>query len=236
MRESFRNQDMRAEQQLGEFMDAYFYSRLKANDGSPLTYTRMRDKNSQLKGIDVCIEAEERKIYIDEKASIYYSNAMLPTFAFELDSIQKGHMDPVEGWFINDDLKTGYYMLIWPNVKCYKPEKQGTQWVRKDLKKIVKEDFTIVEAMLIEKKELRIFLERKGYDRDYLSKYAKYIRDLYSKESDKQDQEITENVKISYSGQLAEKPINLVIRKEVLRDLAKAVYLISADGYASIKG
>ena len=30
--------------------------------------------------------------------------------------------------------------------------------------------------------------------------------------------------------------INLVIRKEILRDLAKRIYLVSEDGYASIKG
>lgn len=124
--ESFRNQDMRAEQRLGEFMDAYFYSKLKSKNGAPISFIRMSDRDSQLKGIDVCIETDGRKMLIDEKASVYYSNAMIPTFAFELDSIQRGHTEPVQGWFINDELMTEYYMLIWPNVKCFQ---QSGQWV-----------------------------------------------------------------------------------------------------------
>lgn len=82
--ESFRDQDMRAEQQLGEFMDTYFYSRLRSKIGRPLNFIRTSDKERQISGIDVCIESEGKKILIDEKASVYYSNAMIPTFAFEL--------------------------------------------------------------------------------------------------------------------------------------------------------
>ena len=50
------------------------------------------------------------------------------------------------------------------------------------------------------------------------------------------EKELIDGVRIMFSGQLAEKPINLIIRKEKLRSLAKRVYLVSADGFASIKG
>jgi len=231
--ESFRNQDMRAEQRLGEFMDAYFYSKLKSKNGAPISFTRMSDRDSQLKGIDVCIETDGRKMLIDEKASVYYSNAMIPTFAFELDSVQKGHAEPVQGWFINDELMTEYYMLIWPNVKCFQ---QSGQWVRKDIKNLTRDDFTIVEAMLVDKNDLRIMLEHKGYDKNHLIEYAKRFREMHYKSRGKEEKEITENVKITFSGQLAEQPVNLVVRKELLRNIAKGIYLISADGYASLKG
>lgn len=231
--ESFRNQDMKAEQQLGNFMDEFFYSKLVAKDGGEIKYTRMTDKESQLKGVDVCIETNGRKMIIDEKASVYYSNAMIPTFAFEIDSIQSGHDKPVDGWFINDELLTEYYMLIWPNVKC---TKEGQQWVRKDIKNLNKDDFTIVEAMLIEKAAIRLELQKAGYDRNRLLEYAKRLREMCIGESGKRENNLIENVKIAYSGQLAEKPINVVIRKELLRNLAKGIYLISSDGFATIKG
>lgn len=231
--ESFRNQDMRAEQQLSEFMDSYFYSRLHEKDGKPLHFERIRDPQLQLQGIDVCFEIDGKKWFVDEKASLYYSNAMIPTFAFEIDSLQKGHSNPVEGWFINDALKTQYYMLIWPNVKC---EKKGKQWVRKNISELTKYDFTIVEAMLIKKDDITIQLKKYGYDKKYFIDYAKGIRSLYGKENCKNEEDLCDNAKIVFSKHLAEQPINLVIRKELLKKLAKAIYLISADGYATIKG
>lgn len=233
MTESLRNQDMKAENELANFMDSYFYSQLVAKDGGKLSYKRISDRRVQLNGVDVCIEAANREMLIDEKASVYYSNVMIPTFAFELDSIQGGHSEPVEGWFINDELKTEYYMLIWPNIKCIR---DGNQWIRKDIKDISKDDFTIVEAMLIKKSDIRKVLERNGYDRPRLIEYSKKMRELYSKENSKQEKELMENVKITFSGQLAEKPINLVIRKELLKKLAKGIYLISEDGCAAIRG
>lgn len=233
MIESFRSQDMRAEQKLGEFMDSYFYSKLQSKDGSPLSFSRKSDKDSQLKGIDICIEIGGKSMLIDEKASVYYSNVMIPTFAFEIDSMQKGHTEPVEGWFVNDDLQTEYYMLIWPNVKCVQ---NGDKWVRKDIKFLKKDDFTIVEAMLIDKTEMRNMLEQNGFDKERLLEYARRLRKIHSNEQSKKEEQLFENVKIIFSGQLAEKPINLVIRKEMLQKMAKGIYLISADGFAKIKG
>lgn len=231
--ESFRDQDMRAEQRLGEFMDTYFYSRLKAKDGKTLNFTRMSDREKQLDGIDVCIELEDRRMLIDEKASIYYSNVMIPTFAFEVDSIQEGHLEPVPGWLINDRLRTEYYMLIWPNIKCMQ---QGNRWVRKDIKKLERDDFTIIEAMLIKKMDIRNALERKGFDIKRILEYANRMRHLYSDEVVRKEEKLTDDIKISFSCQLAEKPINLVIQKKFLKGLAQGIYLISSDGYAIVRG
>lgn len=231
--ESFRNQDMKAEERLGEFMDEYFYSRLKSKNGTSISFKRMKNKESQLNGVDILIEVGGRSIKIDEKASIYYSNAMIPTFAFEVDSIQKGHNEPVEGWFVNDSLETEYYMLIWPNVKCVQ---QNKQWIRKDIKSLKKDDFTIIEAFLIPKKDIRIELERCGYDRQHLLVYAKKMREMCKGQQKMEEEFVNDEMKFTFSGQLAEKPINIVIRKNLLRKLAKGIYLISEDGYATIKG
>ena len=230
---SFRVQDMKAEQKLGEFMDAYFYSKLKSKNGSALKCTRIHGRESQVKGIDICIETEGRRMLIDEKASLYYSNAMIPTFAFEIDWMHKGVIEPMQGWFVNDRLRTDYYMLIWPNVKCIQ---RGGQWVRKEIRELGKDDFTIIEAMLIEKSDIRAMLAEKGFTAGYLLEYARKLRQRNRNGDSREEEELADNVKITFSGQLAEKPINVVIRKELLRDLAKGIYLISSDGYATLKG
>lgn len=231
--ESFRNQDMKAEEKLGEFMDEYFYSRLNSKGGAPLSFKRMKDRESQLNGVDILIEVDGKNMIIDEKASLYYSNAMIPTFAFELDSIQRGKTEPVEGWLVNDNLATEYYMLIWPNVKCIKQDKQ---WIRKDIKCLQKDDFTIVEAFLVPKQGIRMELERRGYDREHLLLYAKRMREMYKGQDGMKEEPINDEMKFTFSGQLAEKPVNIVIRKSLLQMRAKGIYLISADGYATIKG
>ena len=171
-------------------------------------------------------------MFIDEKAAVYYSNAMIPTFAFEIDSIQRGHAEPVQGWFVNDNVQTEYYMLIWPNVKCIC---RDSQWVRKEIGSLRRDDFTIIEAMLIEKSDIRDVLERKGYGKSRLLEYARQLRAGYEADNTVKEKELDDKVKILLSGQLAEKPINLIIRKEMLRDMAKGIYLISADGFATIR-
>ena len=231
--ESFRNTDMKAENQLSIFMDRCFYSKLLDKNGKPVEFIRKADKESQLNGIDVELITNGKKIYIDEKASLYYSNLMIPTFAFEIDSIQKGHIEPVEGWFLNNDLATDYFMLIWPNIKCEKSK--DNNWIRKDLKYLNNDDFTIVEAMLIEKNVLQNEVEKLGYGKSYLLEYAKRIRALQSNSDSSYTEKVDNNIKIMYSGQLAEKPVNVVIQKKFLKKVANAIYLISEDGFARIQ-
>lgn len=229
--ESYRNIDMKAEEELASFLDNNFYSKLHDKNGNSVKFDRKKDKECQLQGIDVELMADGKKFIIDEKASFYYSNAMIPTFAFEIDSIQKGHEEPVEGWFVNDRLKTEYYLLIWPNIKC---ELQDGQWVRKNLKGIKLSDFTIVEAMLIEKQKLLIEVERHGCNKSYLVEYAKRLRLLMNNKNESKSENIDDDIKIVYSGKIAEKPINAVIQKKLLKSIASATYLISEDGYAQI--
>lgn len=229
--ESNRNIDMRAENQLAEFLDNNFYSRLHDRNGNIVIFDRKKDKESQLQGVDIELIADGKTFVIDEKASIYYSNAMIPTFAFEIDSMQKGHSAPVEGWLVNDKLRTKFYLLIWPNIKC---EQKNGQWVRKDLDDINMSDFTILEAMLIEKQRLLIEIEKHGCSKTHLNEYAKSLRQLMNNRNESKYETIDDDIKIMYSGKLAEKPINVVIRKSLLKSIASATYLISEDGYAQI--
>lgn len=230
--ETYRKTDMHAEEQLGRFMDIYFYSKIKSKDGSPVSFERYVDKKMQLSGVDVRLNVGNQEFLIDEKASIYYSNTMLPTFAFELDSIQKTGGAPVTGWFVRDDLVTQYYMLIWPNTKC---KNINGEWRRTPLGEIEFSDFTIIEAMLIRKDDIFDFLQRNNLAKSHLLEYAKRLRATHGKKNEKIDVQLENRLSITFSGQIPEKPINLIIRREKLKEIAKQVYLISQDGFARIK-
>lgn len=229
-----RQNDMDGEQKLARFMDKYFYSKLHGTNGEKYFFERKRDWESQMKGIDICLSVGDKEFLIDEKATLYYSNAMIPTFAFEINSLQGNQDNLIEGWFINDDLLTEYYMLIWPNIKCEKRESDNT-WIRKNIKNIKESDFTIVEAMLIEKQKLKDSIFVEGYDRDRLLAYAKKMRELYEGSTRMEEEKICNDIKITFSNQIPEKPVNIVVGKDRLKRLSSAIYLISEDGYASIK-
>ena len=135
MKESNRKQDSHAEEMLGRFMDKAFYAKLHDKNGDSIQFERVKSEKSQREGIDVIIKTDKKPMYIDEKASFYYSNCMIPTFAFEINFMHKNVLEPVTGWFVNDDLKTECYMLIWPNIKCKKtgesftaPRAKGMVW------------------------------------------------------------------------------------------------------------
>lgn len=229
---SFRDKDTKAEQELAKFMDQFFYSKLRDKNKRPVNCRRVYDKTTQMKGIDIEMMVEDRTYYIDEKASLYYSNVMLPTFVLEIDSIQKNQREPVKGWFVNDNLMTDYYMLIWPNVKCQQDENKN--WIRKSIESLTCNDFTIVEAMLIKKTDLVLEIQKCGYSTNRLIQYAMDLRHKANNQNNNISEKLNDEIKIQYSGKIAEKPINIVASKELLKRVAKAVYLISKDGYAKI--
>ncbi len=90
--------------------------------------------------------------------------------------------------------------------------------------------------MLIGKSDIRLALEKEGYDKRRLMEYAERLRASYKGNVSKHEEKISENAKISLSGQLAEKPVNVVVNNRLLADLAKRIYLISPEGYATVKG
>ena len=100
---------------------------------------------------------------------------------------------------------------------------------------ITNADFTIVEAMLIDKIQLQNEIKNYGYDKSYLLDYARRIRESKGNSNSQYIQRINSSFKFMYSGQLAEKPINIVIQKSLLKKIARSTYLISEDGFAKIQ-
>ena len=231
--ESYRKIDMNAENALAKFMDESLYSKMQDKHGR-IKYQRVNDYQKQMEGIDVIIESEGEIFYIDEKASLYYSNMMIPTFAFEIDSIQRKADVPVEGWLVKDQLKTNYYMLIWPNIRC-QMNQQTRVCERVSLSEIKMSDFTIVEAMLIKKQRILDYLESYDWTKRRMLAYAREMRKECDTSERPKREDINKDCYFYYTSDRAEKPINIVIKKGVLRLMAEANYFISKENYASIK-
>ena len=212
---SRRSSDMKAEQELASFLDSYLYKPL-LEEGGFTSIVRIVDVGMQLKGVDIEASTASHVVRIDEKAQLYYINKDLPTFAFELQFL-KGERRCI-GWFLNDELLTDYYLLIWPRATT------------ENVKNIRKEDFTELDALMISRKKIHSFLDISGLTNDVLLHTAESLR------QQGRTGRINTNRRgiyyyVSDSSKYAEAPINLVIRKNYLCQLADAHYKITRSGF-----
>lgn len=197
--------DFETEKKVSDFLDKYFYSKLKSDevisdfkrisiDNSDSIILQvdgddLKESKLQLKGVDIIISKQNKNgsltnSLIDEKCCIYFANDNIGTFSFEL--LAKGKEEQENyGWFIREDLKTEFYFLLWPTVN----QELHDKYVSKDSKghkrteekielisHITPEDFTKFYGILIKKSKLKEALAEKGLSNDVLYKKAKEIR------------------------------------------------------------
>ena len=207
---------MRAEQALSAFLDEFFYQRL-LDEGRFSSFLRITDKETQLKGIDVIGCSGISEAYIDEKAQLHYINKHLPTFAFEL-SFLSGEKECI-GWFLNDELKTTHYLLLWPNARTT------------SLERVKQSDFTHVEAMMISKSNLKKYLFDLGLEYHVLTRINTILR---NKNRVGPQGTAYDGIKfyVSPPDILPENPINIVINRKHLEKVPGAItYWISKDKF-----
>lgn len=159
------NWDIRAEKELGNFLDENFYSILEKENKEdvydrnnvPIVkpiidgFTRnVSSWSEQYKGVDITVKIGDKVLIIDEKAQLKYINdPRPPTFAFELSYMKKGVLR--DGWFVNDEKDTEYYGLFWIHESD-----------EKDRKVIESNDFKKVECIIISKKSITDYLDGEG--------------------------------------------------------------------------
>ena len=224
--ESMRQQDMAAESVIAEYLDRYFYPTIM-----PLvqcSWSRAREKDLQLKGVDVQVMLPNGCIVnIDEKAQVDYLKDPLPTFVLELEFIdaKNGHR---KGWFLDDGLSTGVYLFVWPRADV-------------DKSCLAIEDIKFCECMMVPKAKIQLALEEEGWDAEALRNFEKLMRiqkhaEIGSKPliewdfiSDWEHVEDVPGVKACRSSQLREDPINLVATKHFLSSLATGHYMVNSE-------
>ena len=203
---------MSAEAQLACFMDKYLYSNFPNNEAFD-NIRRIDDKREQLNGVDVEFIGKDGKHYcVDEKAQLYYLNQDLPTFAFEILFKRNGY--DTTGWLCNDSLKTDLYMLIWPFATQDTPK--GITW----------DKFTKADCLLIQKKRLLKMLSDKGLSIEEMLDGARRIR-----RSGKTGKIPIAGLRGIYyyasnPQRYREAPINIVISKNILNEIAQRRYIV----------
>lgn len=217
--------DRRNEAKMNQFMRLHYYSRLKNADGTKVQCEFISDKARQTQGIDVIYSRNDRKYVVDEKAQIdYIYEGPLNTFVLELLNGSSGRV----GWFINDELKTEYYMFIWPHADI--------QYTDKQLRNV--NDIEYARYALVERTRLKKKIESQYPSADRLMDYAmrllggtlegayeKNNRRYFKKPPFDRDVYLVYTMPPTHgtneSGKV-EQPVNLVVSKKLIEEVAEA--------------
>ncbi len=199
---SLRRSDTNAERAVADFLDSNLYSKHVAD------FVRFDDYANQLKGKDASFSALGlNNILVDEKSQAHYVNRDLPTFAFEIDSIQSGDR-LIEGWLFDESKDTEYYLLIWITASKDKFFSEG--------------DIFALDCILINRKEIIRFLESQSLTKEKVYGISRGIRD----EGIPGHRNDFNSCYFYFTGHLNERPMNIVIRREKLRELATKIFTV----------
>lgn len=197
--------DKYLEELFAKWLDENFYDEL-AKKEIIFGWYRVNGQKLQKKGKDtIVIKSISEQMIIDEKAALHYINKNIPTFAFEI----KNQNSDAVGWLYNDTLETEYYLLAWPNAK---EDCNGHCNIEKY------DDFIYSEVMLIRKTDIINMLEKKGLNEKSISDKV----NLFKKKATESNNcfELTNGIKLNFNFSLHERPINIVINKDILSAIA----------------
>lgn len=165
------------------------------------------DRSLQVAGADVSITLDNgTKKYFDIKAqsSARYINDPRPTFCLEISALSRYGSNEFDGWFIDDSLITDYYTFVWIHNAKTNENKQI----------ISPNDIYKLEVMTVSKQKLKKYI---------LSQLGKLdLRQVADgmRKSGKRKIAIADGIHFSHSPQLPEKPVNIIVKKSVLRKFA----------------
>ena len=191
---------------------------------SNASFERVTDKEEQIKGTDIIINMSNgQELKVDVKTfSVNYvlstDITKFPTFAMELSFINRaGNLNI--GWFLNKDLDTTHYLLLYPVVRKYKP----IDGRKVDETNVNEDDIIKADAYLVSKARIMDYLKKsRGVTEELLWQYATEVRE--AKENRNYEENGRRAAQVRYSPFLAEKPVNILIRRNELDILSLAVF------------
>ena len=168
-------------------------------------YVKQPTKEQDISGIDVILNRYGKEYLVDEKAAIKYLTRDLNTFSFELCKV--GYNNSV-GWFADKDKLTTHYNIIYP--------KSQTNDIY---------NLDSIEAFLLNSKELQgaVFPELQSHGIHFNNIVEFMLRQQNYK--GRRYFVVNQYMKLVYSECIRpERPINVVINKQYLKDIACDIF------------
>lgn len=218
--------DLRREKIIADWMDKYFYSKFNpseiATKRSHEFGEKVREKRAQYGGVDIVMKDNDSKIYlIDEKSQTNYLNKNRPSFAFEIFSFSNEKVK--KGWLLDSKKKTDYYILIYPNSKTIEDYRELYD----------KEEIDFVSVYLIERKKLLEEIYKIGLTNEKIIEEASNLTEVNTPVKIKDIP--PEKVTLYKSGNYAEIPVNLVVKKIILDKIVEKKWEVTKDAVKLVK-
>lgn len=193
--------DKKGERTVHEFLLENFYNTVQ-------NFEDVNDKARQVSGIDSIFTIGDINYACDEKAAVDYVNRefKLNTFCLELSCLTRKD-ELMDGWFVNENQKNNSYLFIWI-------DKAKTDKIES------KEDILSAEIALVLKSDIYQYLVKHGWTRIKLMKKCHQIR---FEDDENFGNHKNNGLKFSYSKNLPEKPINLLLTRYVYRTLPHTI-------------
>lgn len=161
-------------------------------------FSRVTDKKRQTKGIDTIFNIGDRTYVCDEKAAVRYRN--LKTFSLELSFIDRNN-EVKEGWLLDNEHINDSFLFVWI-------DNYGG-------------DMDQLEVALVRKKAIMEHLASLGWTEHNLDVKQRIIRQdpsTYMGDIKK------DKCKFTFSRQLVEQPINILLPRSTYISLADKVW------------
>lgn len=229
------NRDTAIEQIAAGFLDTNFYPSfsLKAK------VSRHSDTWHQFGGVDVSINATN----FDEKCKCYGClNTVLQYVGIECSILNKAQ-NVTDGWFMNDSLSTDYYSFIGlsasvNDVNQLTSESQVSAadvlWVKKEDIKDYIEKYTALNSIKLDAENLRIESDNIENGDECYASLPTCLG--YTKAKDGKYRQKYPHGKfwLTYSSHMHEKPVNLIMQREVLEQLPHSKHFIVTHGHTAV--
>lgn len=169
---------------------------------------RVSNLKQQLQGIDLILKDKksEKPFFVDEKAQLDYVNESLPTFAFELFYLKKGHQK--QGWLFDPNKKTHFYALV---TSIYADEKDM---------------FTSCNITFVNREKLITHLSTIGLTQEFFEQKVMPYKNLHGKVVLEELHPKNDGYLFFSTQNKAEKPINLILKLEYLIAIGIAKRLV----------
>ena len=247
----YRKEDVNAEQISCSFLNDNFYRNLKNID-----YECVTDWKRQRRGIDIVLKFQSgQKRYVDNKsANLQWMNSSLDNAAIELsfrvhekdeygynmyDDNKSPIMKRVDGWFLNPDYATHYYLFYWTSLFEENGFPRFSHHKKTNyFKYFKKNDIESEEIMLVEKRILKMWCDYVGlteerlryYVSDILKKPATGSSSIWNRNiTDAQGRSIKGVVGITRNVLYKERPVLLILNHDIMTELAFLHCIVTPD-------
>lgn len=199
----------------------------------------VKDRDRQLKGIDLICDLPIRfpnSFFKMRGKSVDIKSIakVISTFSFEISgNVSSGQI----GWLINPNVQTEYYLLVYHQIK----DESFSYTVNKQ--RMTTDNILYTKAILLKKEKLL----KKIYKELHEKEFDKIVEEIRDKTVDKKsisrfvidsDGNIRQKERcdkenkmwLTVSNQLKERPINIIVRREVLEEISEKIWEVDGNG------